>query len=164
MAIDGEYAASPRGWVRDQVQEYEASGGTLANTLRDTGLPIIVVTTVGHQSGKVRKVPLMRVEHDGEYALVASQGGAAAYYRDYRKRKKRKEDSDIAGASDRGAAPEVAKCASRMDKSAVLPPKATGQPSAKADANRDTKSGQAPVMTGKYLLVPWSPGPDRWRK
>ena len=76
MTIEGEYEPSTWEWVRDQVAEYEASGGTRANTLRDTGIPIIVMTTVGHRSGKVRKVPLMRVEHDGHYALVASKGGA----------------------------------------------------------------------------------------
>jgi deazaflavin-dependent oxidoreductase (nitroreductase family) len=74
--IQGEYEPSPRDWVREQVAAYEASGGREANTLRDTGLPIIVVTTRGNRSGKVRKVPLMRVEHDGDYALVASQGGS----------------------------------------------------------------------------------------
>jgi deazaflavin-dependent oxidoreductase (nitroreductase family) len=63
-------------WVRDQVAEYEASGGTRANTLLDTGLPIIIVTTRGNKTGKIRKFALMRVEHDGEYALVASFGGA----------------------------------------------------------------------------------------
>jgi deazaflavin-dependent oxidoreductase (nitroreductase family) len=71
-----EYVPSPWNWVRTQVEEYEASGGTRANTLLDTGLPIIVVTTKGARSGAVRKTPLMRVEHDGEYALVASMGGA----------------------------------------------------------------------------------------
>lgn len=76
MPLDGEYEPSPAGWVRDQVAEYEASGGQRANTLRDTGLPIIVVTTRGNRSGKIRKTPLMRVEHGGEYALVASVGGA----------------------------------------------------------------------------------------
>ncbi len=63
-------------WVADQAAAYEASGGTEANTLRDTGMPIIVMTCRGHKSGKIRKVPLMRVEHDGEYAVVASLGGA----------------------------------------------------------------------------------------
>jgi deazaflavin-dependent oxidoreductase (nitroreductase family) len=62
--------------VRDQVAEYEASGGTKGNTLLDTGMPVIIVSTRGNKSGKVRKTPLMRVEHDGEYALVASKGGA----------------------------------------------------------------------------------------
>jgi deazaflavin-dependent oxidoreductase (nitroreductase family) len=71
-----EYAASPWEWVSDQVEEYERSGGREANTLRDTGLPVIIVTTRGNKSGKLRKTPLMRVEHDGEYALVASKGGA----------------------------------------------------------------------------------------
>jgi len=79
MTLDGEYEASPRGWVRDQVEAYERSGGQEANTLRDTGLPIILVTTRGNKSGKIRKIPLMRVEHDGEYALVASQGGSPAH-------------------------------------------------------------------------------------
>lgn len=76
MTIDGEYEPSTWGWVRDQVEEYEASNGTRANTLMDTGMPIIVVTCVGHRSGKVRKFPLMQVEHEGEYAIVASKGGA----------------------------------------------------------------------------------------
>ena len=61
--------------MRTQVAEYEASGGTKANTLLDTGMPVIIVTTRGNKSKKVRKTPLMRVEHDGEYALVASKGG-----------------------------------------------------------------------------------------
>ncbi len=76
MTIDGEYEPSPEAWVRDQVEEYEASGGERANTLMDTGMPVVIVTHVGRHSGKVRKTPLMRVEHDGEYALVASKGGA----------------------------------------------------------------------------------------
>ena len=76
MPISGDYEPSKWEWVADQAAQYEASGGTQANTLRDTGIPIIVMTTVGHKSGKVRKVPLMRVEHEGEYALVASKGGA----------------------------------------------------------------------------------------
>lgn len=73
--LEGEYEPSPYGWVREQVAEYEASGGRRANTLRDTGLPIVLVTTRGNKTGKLRKTPLMRVEHDGEYALVGSQGG-----------------------------------------------------------------------------------------
>jgi deazaflavin-dependent oxidoreductase (nitroreductase family) len=74
MSLNGEYAPSPAKWVRDQVEEYEGSGGTSGTTMR--GMPVIVVTTRGARSGKVRKVPLMRVEHDGEYAAVASMGGA----------------------------------------------------------------------------------------
>jgi F420H(2)-dependent quinone reductase len=76
MTIDGEYEPSPWDWVREQVETYERTCGREANTLRDTGLPVIVVTTRGNKSGKLRKTPLMRVEHDGEYALVASMGGA----------------------------------------------------------------------------------------
>ena len=76
MSLDGEYVPSPAQWVRDQVAEYEASGGQRANTLRDTGLPVVIVTTRGNKTGKVRKMALMRIEHGGEYALVASMGGA----------------------------------------------------------------------------------------
>ena len=76
MALEGEYVPSPWQWVRDQVEQYERSGGREANTLLDTGLPIIIVTTRGNKSGTLRKTALMRVEHDGEYALVASMGGA----------------------------------------------------------------------------------------
>jgi deazaflavin-dependent oxidoreductase (nitroreductase family) len=76
VAIEGEYEASPWEWVRTQVERYERSGGREANTLLDTGMPIIVVTTRGNKSGKVRKTALMRVEHNGEYLLVASMGGA----------------------------------------------------------------------------------------
>ena len=74
--LDGEYEPSPAQWVRDQVELYESSGGQQGTTLRDTGLPVVVVTTRGNKSGKIRKTPLMRVEHDGEYAVVASLGGA----------------------------------------------------------------------------------------
>jgi F420H(2)-dependent quinone reductase len=76
MPLDGEYEPSPAQWVRDQVQEYESSGGQRGNTLLDTGLPVVIVATRGNRSGKVRKMALMRVEHDGQYALVASLGGA----------------------------------------------------------------------------------------
>jgi deazaflavin-dependent oxidoreductase (nitroreductase family) len=76
MTLQGEYEPSRAQWVRDQVEAYERSGGREANTLRDTGLPVIVVTMRGNKTGKVRKIALMRVEHDGEYALVASMGGA----------------------------------------------------------------------------------------
>lgn len=76
MVLEGEYEPSPSQWVREQVEKYEASGGREANTLLDTGLPIIILTTRGNKTGKIRKTPLMRVEHNGEYALVASKGGA----------------------------------------------------------------------------------------
>ena len=76
MTLEGEYVPSPAPWVRDQVQAYESSGGREGNTLLDTGLPVIIVTTRGNKSGAVRKMPVMRIEHNGEYALVASLGGA----------------------------------------------------------------------------------------
>jgi deazaflavin-dependent oxidoreductase (nitroreductase family) len=75
MPLSGEYEPSPSDWVREQVEEYEASGGTRANTLRETGLPVVVLTYLGNRSGKLRKTAVMRVEHDGTYALVASKGG-----------------------------------------------------------------------------------------
>lgn len=84
MTLEGEYEPSASGWVRDQVAEYEASGGARANTLRDTGIPVVIVTMRGATSGKIRKIGLMRVEHDGEYALVASAGGQPEHPRWYR--------------------------------------------------------------------------------
>ncbi|MFF1674817.1 nitroreductase family deazaflavin-dependent oxidoreductase [Streptomyces sp. NPDC058256] len=76
MPLEGEYEPSPTKWVRDQVELYESSGGTKGTTLMDTGLPVIILTTLGAKSGKIRKTPLMRVEHEGRYAAVASLGGA----------------------------------------------------------------------------------------
>jgi F420H(2)-dependent quinone reductase len=84
MPLEGEYEPSPERWVRDQVELYESSGGTRGNTLRDTGLPVVIMTNRGARSGKLRKTPVMRVEHDGRYLAVASQGGAPehpAWYR-----------------------------------------------------------------------------------
>jgi deazaflavin-dependent oxidoreductase (nitroreductase family) len=77
MALQGEYEPSPEAWVREQVEAYESSGGTEKTTLR--GVPVVVVTSVGARSGKLRKNPVMRVEHDGRYALVASKGGAPSH-------------------------------------------------------------------------------------
>jgi deazaflavin-dependent oxidoreductase (nitroreductase family) len=74
MPLIGEYKPSPTAWVSEQVELYESSGGTQGTTLR--GLPVVVLTTRGAKSGKLRKTPLMRVEHDGRYAAVASLGGA----------------------------------------------------------------------------------------
>lgn len=74
MPLTGEYEPSPEKWVRDQVDLYESSGGTEGLTLR--GVPVVIVTSVGARSGKLRKAALMRVEHDGTYAIVASMGGA----------------------------------------------------------------------------------------
>lgn len=73
MSADHEYAPSPRDYVRETVDLYEKSGGTQGNTMM--GKPIIILTTTGAKSGKIRKTPLMRVEHDGSYAVVASLGG-----------------------------------------------------------------------------------------
>ncbi|SEM00666.1 nitroreductase family deazaflavin-dependent oxidoreductase [Streptacidiphilus jiangxiensis] len=74
MPLKGEYEPSPTDWVRAQVETYESSGGTEGTSLR--GMPVVLLTSVGVKSGKLRKTPLMRVEHDGRYAVVASQGGA----------------------------------------------------------------------------------------
>ncbi|MCK0092875.1 nitroreductase family deazaflavin-dependent oxidoreductase [Rhodococcus sp. F64268] len=74
MPLTGEYEPSPSKWAADQVEAYESSGGTAGTTLN--GKPVVVLTTRGAKTGKVRKTPLMRVEHDGEYAVVASLGGA----------------------------------------------------------------------------------------
>ncbi|HET9500265.1 MAG TPA: nitroreductase family deazaflavin-dependent oxidoreductase [Marmoricola sp.] len=76
MTIQGEYAPSSQRWVRDQVEVFEASNGQRANTLRDTGDPIVVITSRGAKSSTVRKNPVMRVERDGRYVAVASKGGA----------------------------------------------------------------------------------------
>jgi deazaflavin-dependent oxidoreductase (nitroreductase family) len=74
MPLTGEYEPSPSDWARDQVELYERSGGTEGTTLR--GRPVVVLTSKGARTGKLRKTPLMRVEHDGRYAVVASLGGA----------------------------------------------------------------------------------------
>ncbi|WP_460774594.1 nitroreductase family deazaflavin-dependent oxidoreductase [Microbacterium sp. GXF7504] len=74
MPLTGEYRPSTAEWARTQAERYEASGGAEANTLR--GVPIIVLTTVGAKTGALRKTALMRVEHEGRYAVVASKGGA----------------------------------------------------------------------------------------
>jgi F420H(2)-dependent quinone reductase len=76
MPVVGEYEPSPAAWVREQVELYEGSGGTKGTTLRETGLPVVIVTNRGAKSGKVHKTPVMRVEHGGRYAMVASKGGA----------------------------------------------------------------------------------------
>jgi deazaflavin-dependent oxidoreductase (nitroreductase family) len=77
MPLDGEYEPSTAQWVRDQVELYEGSGGLEGTTLRD--MPVIILTSRGASSGKIRKTPLMRVEHEDVYAVVASQGGAPTH-------------------------------------------------------------------------------------
>jgi deazaflavin-dependent oxidoreductase (nitroreductase family) len=79
MTTDADYEPSPNAWVRDQVELYESSGGAKGNTLADTGMPVVIITNRGARSGKIRKTPLMRVEHDGTYAIIASQGGAPTH-------------------------------------------------------------------------------------
>jgi deazaflavin-dependent oxidoreductase (nitroreductase family) len=74
MPLTGEYAPSTSDWAREQAEKIENSGGTEGTTLQ--GMPVVVLTTVGNKTGKLRKTALMRVEHDGEYAIVASLGGA----------------------------------------------------------------------------------------
>lgn len=74
MPLSGEYAPSPLDWSREQADTYMKSGGTEGTQLQ--GKPVILLTTVGAKTGKLRKTPLMRVEHDGQYAIVASLGGA----------------------------------------------------------------------------------------
>ena len=71
-----EYIPSPTAWVRDQVELYESSGGTQGTTLRETGLPVIIVTNRGNKTGAIRKTPLMRVKDGDNYVLVGSRGGA----------------------------------------------------------------------------------------
>ncbi len=77
MPLTGEYEPSTSQWAREQAELYEGSGGTEGTTMR--GMPVIILTSVGAKSGKLRKTALMRVEHNGEYAVVASLGGAAKH-------------------------------------------------------------------------------------
>ena len=74
MPLTGEYEPSTSDWARENAEKYMESGGTEGTELQ--GKPVILLTTIGAKSGKIRKTPLMRVEHDGEYAVVASLGGA----------------------------------------------------------------------------------------
>ncbi|MFF2808174.1 nitroreductase family deazaflavin-dependent oxidoreductase [Streptomyces sp. NPDC058000] len=76
MPLEGEYEPGTTQWVREQVEVYESSGGTRGTTLWDTGWPVVVMTTRGAKSGKIRKAPVMRVEDDGRYAVVGSLGGS----------------------------------------------------------------------------------------
>ena len=72
----GEYIPSPSDWVREQVERYEGSNGTEATTLRETGLPVVIVTNIGNKTGATRKTPLMRVQDGKNYVLIGSRGGA----------------------------------------------------------------------------------------
>lgn len=97
----GEYEPSAWDWVADQVAIYERTDGAEANTLQGTDLPIIVVTMKGARSGKVRKIGLMRVEHDGEYALVASKGGMPEHPGWYNNLRTHPDDVSIQDGADR---------------------------------------------------------------
>jgi deazaflavin-dependent oxidoreductase (nitroreductase family) len=79
VPLTGEYEPSPHKWVREQVERYEATGGREANTLPGTRRPVVIFTTRGRKSGKIRKFALMRVEHDGKYAMVGSVGGSSKH-------------------------------------------------------------------------------------
>jgi deazaflavin-dependent oxidoreductase (nitroreductase family) len=79
MALSGEYVPSPDKRTRDQVELYERTGGREGNLLEGTPWPVVIFTTRGNKSGKLRKIPLMRVEHDGKYVMVASKGGAPTH-------------------------------------------------------------------------------------
>ncbi|MBA2322229.1 MAG: nitroreductase family deazaflavin-dependent oxidoreductase [Deltaproteobacteria bacterium] len=81
MPLEGQYAPGKSAWARNQAEQFEASRGAEKGMLK--GKPIVVVTSVGAQTGKLRKTALMRVEHDGSYAVVASKGGAAKHPRWY---------------------------------------------------------------------------------
>jgi deazaflavin-dependent oxidoreductase (nitroreductase family) len=77
VPLEGEYAPpDPAAWVREQIETWERSGGTEGTTLRDTGLPVVIVVNRGMRSGQLRRTPLMRVVHDGSYLAVGSKGGA----------------------------------------------------------------------------------------
>ena len=77
MPLEGQFAPmDPAGWVREQIETWERSGGTEGTTLRDTGMPVVIVVNRGVRSGQLRRTPLMRVEHDGSYLAVGSKGGA----------------------------------------------------------------------------------------
>jgi len=76
VPLEGEYEPSAWDWVRNQVEEIEGSGGTEGLGLFDTYMPCVIVTSIGNKTGKLRKNPVMRVEHEGKYAVIASVGGA----------------------------------------------------------------------------------------
>ncbi|PJN31009.1 nitroreductase [Streptomyces sp. CB02959] len=77
MPLEGEYEPNTTQWVREQVEVYKSSGGTRGTTLWDTGRPVVVMSTRGAKTGKIRKVPVVRVEHEGRYAVVGLLGGSS---------------------------------------------------------------------------------------
>jgi deazaflavin-dependent oxidoreductase (nitroreductase family) len=102
MPLSGEYAPSPLDWSREQAEKYMESGGADGTELQ--GKPVVLLTTVGAKTGKLRKTPLMRVEHDGEYAIVASLGGAPKhpvwYYNVKKNPRVELQDGPVSGEYD----------------------------------------------------------------
>ena len=101
MPLTGEYEPSPRKQTREQVEQYEATDGREANTLAGTNWPVVIFTTRGRNSGKIRKIALMRVEHDGKYAMVASMGGAPKHPEWYLNLKADREALMVQDGADR---------------------------------------------------------------
>jgi deazaflavin-dependent oxidoreductase (nitroreductase family) len=101
VPLTGEYEPSPRKQTREQVEQYEATDGREANTLAGTSWPVVIFTTRGRNSGKIRKIALMRVEHDGKYAMVASMGGAPKHPEWYLNLKADREALMVQDGADR---------------------------------------------------------------
>ena len=101
MPLTGEYEPSPRKQTREQVEQYEATDGREANTLAGTNWPVVIFTTRGRNSGKIRKIALMRVQHDGKYAMVASMGGAPKHPEWYLNLKADREALMVQDGADR---------------------------------------------------------------
>ena len=101
MPLTGEYEPSPRKQTREQVEQYEATDGREANTLAGTNWPVVIFTTRGRNSGKIRKFALMRVQHDGKYAMVASMGGAPKHPEWYLNLKADREALMVQDGADR---------------------------------------------------------------
>jgi deazaflavin-dependent oxidoreductase (nitroreductase family) len=118
-----EYIPSPSTWVAEQVELYEGSGGTEGVTLRDTGLPVIIVTNRGRKSGAIRKTPLMRAVDGERYILIASQGGAPKHPVWYSNLKADRSPRHAGAGSDRSqrAAAAVGYCGSRLSSLSDLP-------------------------------------------
>jgi deazaflavin-dependent oxidoreductase (nitroreductase family) len=101
VPLTEEYEPSPRKQTREQVEQYEATDGREANTLAGTNWPVVIFTTRGRNSGKIRKIALMRVEHDGKYAMVASMGGAPKHPEWYLNLKADREALMVQDGADR---------------------------------------------------------------
>ena len=140
--------------MREQVAEYEASGGRRANTLRDTGLPIVIVTTRGNKTGKLRKTPLMRVEHDGEYALVASLGGRPEHPVWYHNLK---ADPEAVTIQD-GPSPSTSASASSRETSGPRGGSGRSRPTRRTPSTRNARSGRSPSSSRRPADPAAAPG------